>query len=223
MSGGQGPLETRPKTTVATAAELEGLDATPFVSGELATVLSLSTPGNPALFVLQREDGVSQIDHVSVLSVSPEGASGRWLRVSAFFGNAPFSNVSKSILEEDQSISSVLFTPLLSTEITFSRKQNLLITANVSGHTSGASGQGHFAIQLDSESLPQVGQVFGSGTGLPDTLDTSSFSVLKTDVSAGLHTVTLYWKTSSPSVSYNIFPVTRSDFEGASLIVQEIH
>lgn len=80
MSGVQGPLETRVKTTVETTAVLSGLDATPFDSGELAYVRATRQT-----FLLSRED-ISVVDGTTVLAVGPTGAVGRWLLQS---GSAP--------------------------------------------------------------------------------------------------------------------------------------
>jgi hypothetical protein len=76
MSGTVGPLETRAKTSVETPAALATLDATPFLSGELAYVVStLQT------YELIREDNSSPIDGFNFLPVFPSGSVGRWRRV----------------------------------------------------------------------------------------------------------------------------------------------
>lgn len=76
MSGVQGPLETRAKTTVETAAALQGLDATPWDSGELAFVRATG-----ATYELIREDTTSTVDGFDFLAVAPPGSVGRWKRV----------------------------------------------------------------------------------------------------------------------------------------------
>lgn len=93
MSGVQGPLETRVGTTVPSVAALSMLDATPFQSGELAYVIARG------LFLLSREDQ-SPIDGLSSLSVSPQGAQGRWLSLSSTIGPQLSSNLSIYNIED---------------------------------------------------------------------------------------------------------------------------
>lgn len=83
MSGVQGPLETRVKTTVETVAALQSLDATPFDSGELAYVRSISQ-----MYELVREN-LSQPNGSTILLVGPPGAVGRWLQRSFFGATGP--------------------------------------------------------------------------------------------------------------------------------------
>lgn len=75
MSGNQGPLETRAKTVVETAADLAALDATPWDSGELAFVRSSAQ--NYEL----RRDVVGTPDGFDSIAVGPAPAQGLWLRV----------------------------------------------------------------------------------------------------------------------------------------------
>lgn len=76
MSGVQGPLETRAKTTMETAAALEGLDATPWDSGELAYVRSTAQ-----LYILIREDLATGPSTFDSIAVGPIGSVGRWRRM----------------------------------------------------------------------------------------------------------------------------------------------
>jgi hypothetical protein len=76
MSGTVGPLETRAKTSVESPAVLATLDATPFLSGELAYVISTQQT-----YELIREDSTSPIDGFNFLPVAPSGSVGRWKRV----------------------------------------------------------------------------------------------------------------------------------------------
>lgn len=92
MSGVQGPLETRVKTTVETTADLEALDATPFDSGELAYVkITILNVGQ--LYRLDREDTTTPVDGFNTLSVGPSGSVGRWKRFVGAAGPAGATGV----------------------------------------------------------------------------------------------------------------------------------
>lgn len=85
MSGVQGPLETRPKTTFESVAALQSFDATPFDSGEVVCVRN-GSPQNPdfgflSLYILSRESAVP-VSVPTVLAVAPIPSTGRWHQIA---------------------------------------------------------------------------------------------------------------------------------------------
>lgn len=186
MSGVQGPLETRTKTTVDTVQTLSGLDATPFDSGELAFVrVSGET------YRLSRED-TQAADGFNVLAVGPQGSAGRWLRVAGLgpSGGLPFVAYTE-LLVGANAPGGVIPTLLISTTITTTTPgSSLLIEADLSAQIS-AGGNTLGAIFIDG-----IGHVPSNmslqNTGGQTAVESSSLT-LKVPVSPGAHTVSLLW------------------------------
>lgn len=228
MSGVQGPLETRTKTTVETSSALEGLDATPFDSGESAYVRATGQT-----YELSRED-VSNPDGFNVLSVGPTGSVGRWLRkTSSAGGTGPTgatgitgptgpatssSTIASNRLNADTTFNDANFTPFMNLNFVIpgGAVGDLLILATVNGHTTQVGGVANFAIGLDGEGVPTSPP--NSFTIEGDTETTSGgSSYVRLTVAPGIHSVHLYEKTNG--IPFTIDAIAAPSAESAELTV----
>lgn len=271
MSGNQGPLETRAKTTVDFPEDLAALDATPWDTGELAFVKSSAQnyelrrdvagtpdgfsaiaigpgPNNPGLWLrvcFSCEPGVTGPTGPAgpegpigptgpsggpIGPTGPTGPSGGPLGPTGPTGptgSGAAPNSSFVAMGFDQTLVSNFYAPVLTTSITTTEPSSfLLITATVSGHLTSnpISQQGsNFAVQVDGEIIPALGQVFSVCPPVANSSQSGSITFRKT-VAPGFHIVTLQGKLPSGLANpFSIQPLSRPSQESATLLVVEEH
>lgn len=242
MSGVQGPLETRAKTTVETALALEGLDATPWDSGELAYVRSTG-----ATYELVREDltmGPSTFDSIAV---GPTGSVGRWVRVcftcsggtsgSGITGptgpTGPTGgldvvpNIEDIVLTTDETTNSNAYSTLLSLSVTNPDliAEPFFIHATVAGSLSAGSAglsEMRFAVIVDGEVAPVQGQSFAIEPADVNEPQNGALGFI-VSLAPGVHTVALQWAVAGIGAAAQINAATDVAEHMARLSVFQIH
>jgi hypothetical protein len=117
----------------------------------------------------------------------------------------------------DTSTASTTFVSLLSLSVT-TTAGTLLIKFDVTGELSAGSAMASFELQIDG--VVKRGCAFSSAFGNFAQPNSASVTYRVTGLAAGAHTVAIFWKTSTGTLS--IKPVSIPTEEHASLLVEEV-